>query len=66
MALIQQGAESILLEYWLILIGYDLAVDGYLWDKHPEHEAPVPLQYIPKMLYWAILVQWSKSWKIRL
>jgi len=42
MALIQQGAESILLEYWLILIGYDLAVDGYLWDKHPEHEAPVP------------------------
>jgi len=41
-ALIQQGAESIFLKCWPILIGYHLAVDGDLWDAQPGHEAPVP------------------------
>jgi len=41
-ALIQQGAESILQKCWPKLIGNYLAVDGDLWDAHPGHEAPVP------------------------
>jgi len=43
-ALIQQGAESILWKCWPKLIGQHLAVDGDLWDAHPGHEAPIPPQ----------------------
>jgi len=41
-ALIQQGAESILSKFCPILTEEHLAVDGDLWDAHPGHEAPVP------------------------
>jgi len=42
LALIQQGAESILWKCWPILIGEHLTVDGDFGDAHLGHEAPVP------------------------